>query len=45
MLGEKENFKYLEILEANNIKVEMKEKNKTSGPQKNEKTSQNQALW
>ena len=46
MLGEKKNYKYLRILEADIIKrVAMKErKNKKRVPQKNEKTSGNQVF-
>ena len=44
-LGEKEEFKYLGILEAGIIKhVVMKEKNKKRVPQTNRKTSRNQAF-
>ena len=44
-LGEKKNYKYLGILEANTIKqAEMKEKNNKKVSQTNEKTSRNQAL-
>ena len=44
-LREKENDYYLRLLEGDTIKqTEMKEKNKKSVPQKNEKTSQNQVF-
>ena len=45
VLDEKENYKYLIILEADIIKqMEMREKNKKSLPQKNEKASRNNVL-
>ena len=45
ILGEKKNYKYLRVLEADTIKQpEMKEKNKKRVPQKKEKTSRNQVL-
>ena len=43
-LEEKEKYKYLGVLESDTIKqTKMKEKNKKRVPQKNEKTTRNQA--
>ena len=43
MLGEKETYRYLGILEADTIKqVKMKEKRKKRIPLENEKTTRNQ---
>ena len=45
IFGEKENYKYLEILKVDSIKQsEMKEKNKKRVQQTNERASRNQVL-
>ena len=45
MLGKKENYKYLVMLEVDYIKqIERKDENKKRVPQKNENISKNQAL-